>query len=156
MKNPTVEQVNFVIKKLELVRKQASQEDALDMNEARVYSGGGDKYECGTVHCVAGWYAVANSDRQVIKDKIKKGRVGFDDGANLMAQDLGFGWSYPLKNWAEENPEIWGNDDGFEMFESELAYDNAGFDGVIMQWCIVRDNLIKLEASITTTKRRIK
>ena len=155
MENPTVKQVNYVIDKLESVREQASEEGALDMNETNVYSEK-HKYECGTVHCVAGWYAVANLNRQVIKDKFNQGCVGFDDGANLIAQDLGFGWSYPLKNWAEENPEIWGNEDGFEMFESELAYDNAGFDGVIAQWCIVRDNLIKLEASITTTKRKTK
>ena len=144
MKNPTVKQVNFVIEKLKLVRKQASEEGALDMNEIEVYSKE-HNYECGTVHCVGGWYVVANMNRQVIKDKVKKGYVSFVDGADLMAQDLGVGCNYHLQNWAYRNPEIWGNEKGYYMFSETYAYDDTGFDGVIGQWCIVRDNLIELE-----------
>ena len=148
MKNPTIEQVNFVIKKLKLVREQASRDIAFNMDEARVYDKE-DKYKCGTVHCVGGWYAVANSDRQVIKNKFNQGRVGYDDGANLMANDLGFADHYALENWAEYNPRIWGNENGSTMFDSEFSYDDEGFDGVISQWVNVRDNLIKLKKDKT-------
>jgi hypothetical protein len=146
MKNPTVEQVNFVIEKLQLVRERATKKDAFDIEVGRVYDEE-DEYECGTVHCVAGWYAVANSDREFIKDGIKEGYVDFKDGANLMAIDLGFGFGgdYALKCWAKDNPKIWGSVKGFEMFESASAYSNSGFDGVIAQWRLVRDNLIELE-----------
>jgi hypothetical protein len=144
MKNPTIKQVNYVIKKLESVREQANRESAFDMREARVYDKV-DKYECGTVHCVAGWYVVANMNRQVIKDKVKNGFVGFSDGADLIANDLGLGGLVGLCEWAEDNPKIWGNVYGYDMFTGELPYDDEGFDGVIAQWCIVRDNLIELK-----------
>jgi hypothetical protein len=143
MKNPTVKQVDFVIEKLQLVIEQACEEDAFDMGEVRVYDNKKDKYECGTVHCVGGWYAVANMNRQVIKDKVKKGYVDYEHGVNLMAQDLGFRNGDILANWAEENPEIWGNEKGYYMFDIVNAYDNAGFEGVIAQWQTVRDNLPK-------------
>jgi hypothetical protein len=142
MKNPTVEQVAFVIGKLQLVREQATKKDAFNMHVWGVYD---DCHECGTVHCVGGWYAVANLDRERIKDKIKNGRVGYDDGADLLANDLGFASHYALQNWAEENPKIWGNEGGDEMFGSASAYDDAGFDGVIAQWELVKQNLIELE-----------
>jgi hypothetical protein len=140
MRNPTRKQVDFVIKKLKLVREQASREDAFNMNEERVYDKESE-YKCGTVHCVGGWYAVANLNRKEIKDEFNQGRVSFVNGAELMAQDLGFRCNYDLQNWAEVNPEIWGNEKGFEMLSKERAYDNPGFDGVIAQFETVRDNL---------------
>ena len=143
MKNPTIKQVNFVIEKLQLVREQASEYGAFDMIENRVYSKK-HKHECGTVHCTAGWYAVANSDRQVIKDKINQGCVDFRDGADLMAIDLGFDNTYDLKCWAYENPEIWGNEDGRWLFAKDEAYNTSGFEGVIAQWQLVKQNLIEL------------
>jgi hypothetical protein len=144
MKNPTVKQVAFVIDKLKLVREQACEEGALDMAALNVYDEEYE-YECGTVHCVGGWYAVANLDREFIDNKIKNGRVEYDDGAELMAHDLGFDSYWALGGWAFDNPKIWGNEGGFEMFESASAYDNAGFDGVIAQWELVKQNLIELE-----------
>jgi hypothetical protein len=144
MKNPTIEQVDFVIDKLKSVRDDAIKKGAFDMNVWRVYSKK-NKHECGTIHCVAGWYAVANLHRKEIKAGIKEGLVRREDGANLMANDLGFEYGYVLAIWAEDNPKIWGNEDGDEMFESELSYDDEGFDGVISQWELVRDNLIELK-----------
>ena len=142
MKNPTVEQVNFVIKKLQLVRDDAIKEGAFNMNVWRVYD---DHHECGTVHCVGGWYAVANWRRQAIKDKFNKGRVTYEHGADLMAKDLGFFDRDCLVGWANDNPKIWGNKYGFEMFTGKLAYSNKGFEGVIAQWELVKQNLIELE-----------
>jgi hypothetical protein len=143
MRNPTVKQVNYVIDKLKSVRKQASQEGAFDMNVWRVYSKK-NKHECGTIHCVGGWYAVVNLNRKEIKAGIKEGLVRYEDGANLMANDLGFEDGYVLAIWAYENPEIWGNDRGCSMFTKKIAYSNSGFDGVIAQWELVKENLIEL------------
>jgi hypothetical protein len=144
MRSPTIEQVNFVIDKLKSVTGQASEEGAFNMDEIRVYDKE-DKYKCGTIHCVAGWYAVANLRRKFIKDKIKKGCVTFGTGTELMAQDLGFAYRCDLEYWAEQNPKIWGNKKGYFMFGSASAYDNEGFNGVISQWQLVRDNLIELK-----------
>jgi hypothetical protein len=145
MKNPTIKQVEYVIEKLESVIEQACEEDAFDIGETRVYDNKKDKYECGTVHCVGGWYAVANLRRRAIKDKFNEGFIGFSDGAKLMAKDLGFAYRCDLENWAYENPEIWGNKKGYFMFDNLFSYDDEGFDGVIAQWQLVRDNLIELE-----------
>jgi hypothetical protein len=144
MKNPTVEQVNFVIDKLKLVRNKANEEGAFNMNNWCVYSKR-YKYECGTVHCAGGWYAVANLNRKFIKNKFNQGRVDFTDGANLMAYDLGFRNGDYLRNWAKGNPKIWDNENGYAMFNDELAYNNSGFEGVIAQWELVKQNLIELE-----------
>jgi hypothetical protein len=144
MKNPTIEQVEFVIGRLQLVREQANKEGAFNMNENRVYS---KKYgyDCGTTHCIAGWYVVANMNRQVIKNKIKNGFVDYEHGADLMAKDLGFDNVYALKYWTKDNSKIWGNEDGWFMFGNASAYDDKGFDGVIAQWQLVKQNLIELE-----------
>jgi hypothetical protein len=148
MRNPTVKQVDFVIKKLESVREQASEEGAFNINEGRVYNEIGN-YECGTVHCVAGWYAFANLRRKEIKDRFKKGFVTFKDGVELMTEDLGFNIGCSLKDWAKDNPKIWGNEEGFEMFAKMSAYNKPGFDGVISQWELVKQNLIKLKMEKT-------
>jgi hypothetical protein len=144
MKNPTIKQVEYVIEKLESVREQASKEGAFYMREGRVYDKE-YKYKCGTIHCVGGWYAFANLGREFIAGKIKKGCVSFVDGAELLARDLGLGNLNGLCNWAFDNPKIWGNKNGFDMFSNENTYDNPGYAGVISQWVNVRDNLIKLE-----------
>jgi hypothetical protein len=144
MKNPTIKQVNYVIDKLKSVRGQARKKGALDMDEARVYSKK-NKHKCGTVHCVAGWYAVANLDRKEIKTGMEEGFVRYEDGANLMADDLGFNNLVDLSTWAHDNPEIWGNDWGGSMFTKKIAYNNSGFDGVISQWELVKQNLIELK-----------
>jgi hypothetical protein len=143
MKNPTIKQVEYVIEKLESVIEQACEEDAFDMSETIAYIK--NKHKCGTVHCVGGWYAVANLNRKAIKDRFKKGFVGYSDGADLMANDLGFADRDCLQTWAYENPEIWGNGAGRGLFANELACDNTGFDGVIAQWQLVRGNLIELK-----------
>jgi hypothetical protein len=49
-----------------------------------------------------------------------------------------------LQNWAFNNPKIWGNENGRSIFSEESAYDNEGFDGVIKQWELVKQNLIEL------------
>jgi hypothetical protein len=148
MRNPTIKQVEYVIGRLQLVIGQACKEGALDMDEGRVYSEV-DNYDCGTVHCVGGWYAFANLRRQVIKSRIKHGYVSFKNGAKLLANDLGFANQFILEDWANDNPRIWGNINGYYMFSSESAYDNPGYAGVIAQLELVKQNLIELKMEKT-------
>ena len=143
MKNPTVKQVNFVIGRLLLVKNDALKEGAFDIAENRVYSKKSG-YECGTVHCVAGWYVVANLHRKEIKDRVNKGYVDYNAGTKLMANDLGFIDKFELRDWAHDNPKIWDNLNGYDMFTDELAYNNPGFEGVISQLRLVKQNLIEL------------
>jgi hypothetical protein len=140
MKNPTVEQVNFVIDRLQFVRYRANKKDAFDITEDRVYNKE-DNYKCGTVHCIGGWYVVANFRRGAIRAKRMEGLINYADGADLMATDLGFADRYDLRDWARDNPKIWNNDNGYLMFSNTGAYDSPGFDGVIAQFETVRDNL---------------
>ena len=80
---------------------------------------------CGTVHCAAGWYAVSQKDTERWEDSVE---IGYLLGAEWMAVDLGFletVYGNPvhyLEDWAADNPEIWGNDDGHDMFGLAWAY----------------------------------
>jgi len=52
---------------------------------------------------------------------VKQGRrssdpVDYSDGAVKISIDLGFSDHYDLEDWADENPELWGNKYGSLMF----------------------------------------
>lgn len=150
MKNPTSKKVGYLINKLKSVENLASKEGALNMNVAQV-SGGKDNYKCGTVHCHAGWYAVANKRHKVIKKEIERGYCGYTDGVELMCTDLEFNHynkdeEISLVAWAIENPKIWGNNSGKDMFRLEKAFNYPGFCGIIRHWQDVRDRLLKIES----------
>jgi len=85
----------------------------LDFDEWRVT---GHNFECGTIHCVGGWYAIAKGLNE------KSDRVDFLDGARALSEDLGINF---IEAWARENPEIWGNQRGGDMFLSKRAWNGA-------------------------------
>ena len=104
--------------------------------------------DCGTVACHAGWYAMAKmKDLENVKflhDSSMNNRfllykedelITFDDGIHLMARDMGFEEGWELREWAEYNPEIWGNDYGYAMFscdgEKAFGYSEFSTAGVI-------------------------
>jgi len=70
---------------------------------------------CGTTACHAGWFAVANN-------KSCRESYGFGYAADEMAQFLGFVRHCVLQDWAEENPNIWGNLYGRYIFSSCKAF----------------------------------
>jgi hypothetical protein len=116
MHTPTKTQWNTVIENLYKILPLTSEagKGHLNMSEGAVNV----EHACGTVHCVGGWYAVAvlNTNRC---------KVNFVDGANKMAQDLGF-WDYTdLDEWARTHQLIWGNAYGSALFSSKIAYDGA-------------------------------
>lgn len=87
----------------------------LNMHESKVNYG----HTCGTVHCHGGWYAVAKMSP--IKNVIPS-FVTYTDGANTMAEDLGFTSYAKLFAWTDSNREIWGNVNGRNMFTSICAF----------------------------------
>lgn len=74
-------------------------------------------YECGSVHCHAGWYAIAACDLTQ--------PLTFYNGACQMAKDLGFEDYTGLLNWARQHNKVWGNYNGERMFTSEDAFFNG-------------------------------
>lgn len=75
------------------------------------------EHQCGTVHCFGGWFAVA-----LLHEKQIKGHVSYGEGADKMAQMLGFEWGYYLKKWATRHIRLWGNSYGYNLFCDELAF----------------------------------
>lgn len=148
MGHPTVKQVEKVIKKLKSIESEANKEGAFDIYEAMVSAG---LNKCGTVFCVGGWYVMANLNNKVIQSEIKIGICGFSTGARLMAMDLGFSDDDDLTDWAGDNNDIWGNDNGGSMFSDVRAYTNLKEDTVnpmtiiIAHWEGVRDRLKLIE-----------
>lgn len=79
-----------------------------------------DMYEssywaCGTVACHAGWFGVSQLGKRNYR------RYSYDKAADDMARFLDCECSYSLRNWAQRNPSLWGNDAGDGMF-------GTGFD----------------------------
>jgi hypothetical protein len=120
MNQPTKKQMQTVIDNLKKIEDLANNPKSLNMMEYRVQS---ITHDCGTVHCVAGWYVVAIRDNDdYIKSRIKSKKCHFHHGAYRIAETLGFETLDELEEWAEDNPEIWGNQDGSYMFSEESAY----------------------------------
>lgn len=112
------ENIIKVINNFKSVLYMATSKDHLRMGVAFVNQGG---HTCGTVHCHGGWYAIAT-----LMDVIKVNAVDYGDGANKMAEDIGFDVSFsvgePLCTWAKKHPELWGNNNGEYMFSAAMAF----------------------------------
>lgn len=74
---------------------------------------------CKTPACHGGWGAIMYG--------LQGGDINSMDfylqGADLIAQELGFDDHHFLTIWAENYPEYWGNDGGRLMFHSCVAFD---------------------------------
>ena len=144
----TPEKIDIVIKNFERVLPYAESPDSLDMGEHRVSLRSHEKtdvpiiHKCGTVHCHAGWYLLAKI-WDLKSDFIGSGEKHlYEDGAYLMAKDLGLKKIRKLEGWAAKHPEIWGNDMGDFMFSSEesLGYPDTLAD-IVDHWRGVRRRL---------------
>ena len=95
----------------------AVREDHLDMMEG---CGRDEGHPCGTVHCFGGWYAIA------LFDGIREFYY-YDDGADEMAKHLGLkeqdrDGEFSIEEWASNNPDIWGNEYGGNVFVHARAF----------------------------------
>jgi len=70
-------------------------------------------HRCRTPGCHGGWAAIALG--------IKEDHYIY--GAQALAQFLGFLDEEALRQWASDNPGIWGNEHGYYMFHKPFAFD---------------------------------
>lgn len=111
MNSPTSKQIEKVIENFERVLDMYPN-GVLNMMEGLVNE---DKHVSGTVHCHGGFYAIGCFDT-------RKREVDFMDGANKMANHLGFKTERVLENWANKNRELWGNIFGNSMFTERCSF----------------------------------
>lgn len=111
---PKSENILKVINNFKKVLPLAKRDEQLNMSVSQVSSVG-----CGTIHCHGGWYAVAACDTSEF--------IVFDNGACKMTEDLGFDDPdmYSLTTWANQNPEIWGNNKGAGIFCRANAFEGV-------------------------------
>ena len=120
-------------------------------------------FGCKTVACHGGWYETVHQMRRAdVADPTQLGRRGdklrehgssttihFSDGAMRMASDLGFESMAELAEWAGENPALWGNGHGAEMFFAPFAFgqhnNRFGMDVLASHWHGVADRLAQRE-----------
>lgn len=111
--------IQKVIDKLDSILPTALQ-GGLDMSQTDVDF----RHPCNSPHCVGGWYAIAN------QKKLYTGAscIGYSEGADLLAKDLGFSDDELLENWLKDNPQLWGNDRGDDLFVTSKAYNGEPTD----------------------------
>lgn len=101
--------------------------------------------------CHGAWYGVAKGLNQTLEAAF------WIDGANKLAQDLGFirtsfdtpAWEN-LVNWANRNRSLWGNENGFYMFFGGRTNEAFGkrvyvVQDIIIHWMGVYDRIKALE-----------
>lgn len=103
---------------------------------------------CGTTACHGGWYAIARVEGGSLFES-----VDFVNGAMEMAVDLGFNGCDQLKIWANENPKLWGNDNGRKMFSgSGVAFGEDDstfpFTRIVKHWYNVAERLFNLQEGV--------
>ena len=130
--NPDYRAVQNLIDVLKSVEGPASKEGAFNMLEGKL---------CGSVHCIAGWAAVASA---TLWDKVI--RLWVDQGYHVGIQRIDTILGTDTILWAQFSHEIWGNAYGDGMFCSTSAYNYPGFSGAIRHWEEVRDRLKAIQA----------
>ena len=108
-----------------ILKRAAKGEVVLDMSMIRI-----EIDKCGTIACVGGHFAHQtlldeNSDEVKFKSNVlhhKNDCVDFFSGTKKIANECGFQKASDMAMWAENNPEIWGNEFGCNMFIKKNAY----------------------------------
>lgn len=72
---------------------------------------------CGSPGCHAGWAYLA-----LVDSDPEEGAATYSKGHKALARFLGFRNTPSLENWANRNPDIWGNGYGAGMFSNCFAF----------------------------------
>jgi hypothetical protein len=108
--------------------------DALsdDVKDMDVEMGSTSKPSCGTPGCHAGLISIVAKDLPKLQDiyeclyflqwNIRGSRYEYSIWADALAEFLGFSEEKDLECWAKDNPKIWGNKYGYDMFSARLAF----------------------------------
>ena len=75
---------------------------------------------CGTVHCFAGWYLIASRLEMgdTFRPRMFSCPTSFETGKIKMEKVL----NVSLQKWANENPNLWGNRYGDDVFTNQCAF----------------------------------
>ena len=141
-KHPTPAAIRIVADRLERMIPETPTGN-LYMDEHEVYK---ESHDCGTLACHGGLYAaehaLRNTDTHFFKTvqnsstplaylhkKVEEDihAIEWEDGAMLMATDLGFENREDLEGWAYEYTDLWGNNFGHEMFKGPEAFDEKEY-----------------------------
>ena len=161
---PTPENIRLVANNLESMITD-SENLEISMGEMTIYK---ERRTCKTIACHAGFYelqfALKNKEKYCFEDddienversylsensdKERKDWIVYEHGAKRIAQDLGFRGKQDLKNWAHNNPKLWGNKYGFNMFTSQQAFNGVNKGGltlnnIVKHWRNVADRIEK-------------
>jgi hypothetical protein len=109
MKHPNLQKVIELATTFDLLHKAYGL--PVDIHQCDVKST--DEELCRTPACHAGWFGVALDGGK---------RVNYNEYAYEMAKFLGFKHRGALEDWADNFPEIWGNDFGSDMFSDNIAF----------------------------------
>ena len=119
-----------VVERLKGVAHLADRKNSVQMNVATIDVH--EQHPCETISCFGGWYAIARFwewegvKGTYIGESLGQNecetRIDFHNGADQMAKDLGFEDNEELEKWAEENPDLWGNEYGVRMFHDGQAF----------------------------------
>lgn len=102
------------------------EEASVDMSET--YSDS-EAHKCSSPACFGGWLSIMFSTEKV------SGLRYYYNGASMFAKELGFiyegfakehGNAVELTEWAQRNPEIWGNSRGRNIFSNGTAFAEKG------------------------------
>ncbi len=102
-----------------------------DVKDWDVEMESGEKPTCDTPGCHAGLISIVAKDLPELQDIHKKYRIGarvnpdyynFNSWSNALAIFLGVVCRGNLERWAENNPKLWGNKYGGDMFVFDIAF----------------------------------
>ncbi len=132
--------------------------DALsdDVKDMDVEMGNTNKPSCGTPGCHAGLISIVAKDLPELQDiyeclyflqwNIRGSRYEYSIWADALAVFLGFKNMRDLRDWAKDNPKLWGNRSGYNLFCSRLAFIDDAYEqlthrDIINHWKQVLVNL---------------
>jgi hypothetical protein len=84
-----------------------------------------DEPVCGTVGCFAGLISIVAKEIPELKKLYASKHIYF---FHAWVDALNEYLDINFREWAEENPEIWGNEDGWHMFYSITAFGKGAGD----------------------------